>query len=298
MNRRPPRPKRGTLPTAPHPDVLLSYSQSSIILILMIVKDSHFLELKSTVINELVRIHHEKYLDDISFWLSMTRGRNPVLELGCGHGRVTLPLWKEERQVVGVDLILESLHYLLTASRNDGLSDPKLVLADMLCLPLKTQFGAVIIPCNTYSIFIAEERVLLLNRIIQLLKSSGIFLVSVPNPIAIQEYHQKISVDGGGLTSDVERIFPHPSTGNPVQVSSVLSPLADALSWDWIYDQLHPDGRVERHRQTAVHQLSSLEQYQNELEETGFHNNHFLGDFDGSPYQDDSPYLIMVCSLS
>ena len=264
----------------------------------MIVKDSHFRELKSTVINELVRIHHEKYLDDISFWLSMTKGRNPVLELGCGHGRVTLPLWKEGRQVVGVDLVLESLHYLLTASLTDKSQHPKLVLADMLSLPLKTKFGAVIIPCNTYSIFSREQRILLLNEINQLLTSTGIFLVSVPNPIVIQEYHRELSADRGELTSDVEGIFPHPSTGNPVQVSSVLSPLADALSWEWIYDQLHPDGRVERHRQTAVHQLSSLEQYQKEIEATGFQSNHFLGDFDGSPYQDDSPYLIMVCSLS
>jgi len=265
---------------------------------LMIVKDRHFPELKSTVINELVRVHHEKYLDDIGFWLSMTKGRNPVLELGCGHGRVTLPLWKEERQVVGIDVVLESLHYLLTASRNEGLSNPKLVLADMFSLPLKIKFDAVIIPCNTYSIFTGEERILLLNRIIQLLKSSGIFLVSVPNPILIQEYHRELSADGGEIISDEEGTFPHPSTGNPVQVSSVLSPLADALSWEWIYDQLHPDGRVERNRQTVVHQLSSLEQYQIEIEGTGFQNNHFLGDFDGSPYKDDSPYLIMVCSLS
>jgi SAM-dependent methyltransferase len=264
----------------------------------MIVKDSHFRELKSTVINELVRIHHEKYLDDISFWLSMTKGRNPVLELGCGHGRVTLPLWKEGSQIVGVDLVMESLHYLLTASLNDKSPHPKLVLADMLSLPLKTKFGAVIIPCNTYSVFSREQRILLLNGINQLLTSTGIFLVSVPNPIVIQEYHRELSADRGELTSDVEGIFPHPSTGNPVQVSSVLSPLADALSWEWIYDQLHPDGRVERHRQTAVHQLSSLEQYQKEIEGTGFQSNHFLGDFDGSPYQDDSPYLIMVCSLS
>ncbi len=256
------------------------------------------MELNSTVINELVRIHHEKYQDDISFWLSMTKGRNPVLELGCGHGRVTLPFWKAGRLIVGVEVDLESLRYLFTASQNDGLSNPRLILADMLNLPLKTKFGAVIIPCNTYSIFTGAERILLLNRIIQLLGSSGIFLVSVPNPLMIQEYHRELSADGGELTSDAEGIFSHPSTGNPVQVSSYLSPLADALSWEWIYDQLHPDGKVERHRQTAIHQLSSLEQYQNEIDEAGFQNNHFLGDFDGSPYQDDSPYLIMVCSKS
>lgn len=250
------------------------------------------------MINELVRIHHGKYLDDLSFWLSRTKGKNPVLELGCGHGRVSLPLMKDARKVVGVDLDLESLIYLSAASQNDGLSKPNLVLANMINLPLDTKFGAVIIPCNTYSIFNNEERIRLLSRIVQLLQTSGTFLVSVPNPLVIQEYHRELTMDKGKLSSEVEGIFSHPSTGNPVQVSSYLSPLADALSWEWIYDQLHSDGTVERHRQTAIHQLSSLKEYQNEIEEAGFRNNNFLGDFDGSLYQDDSPYLIMICSKS
>ena len=250
------------------------------------------------MINDLVRIHHENYLADIHFWHSITRGKDPVLELGCGHGRVTLPLCRAARQVVGVDLDLESLHYLLTASQPGAISKPGLLQADMLSLPFSTRFEAVIIPCNTYSIFNADQRILLLKKIVQILRPAGIFSFSIPNPYLIREYHQELSEVNGETEPDIELTFTHPTSGNPVQVSSHLSPLAGALSWEWIYDHLYPDGRVERHMQAAIHQLSSLDQYRIEIESAGFRNNSFLGDFDGSPYQHDSPYLIMVCSIS
>jgi SAM-dependent methyltransferase len=253
---------------------------------------------KTLVINELVRIHHEKYLDDIKFWHSMTKFKVPVLELGCGQGRVMLPLWKDGVKIFGVDLDFDSLQYLSTASKEEGLSDPKLVQADMLYLPVMSKFGSVIIPCNTYSTLDAEERKLILSRIFQLLIPSGTFLASVPNPVLIQAYYQELSVDGGEIEPDVEETFPHPITGNPVQVSSHLYPLDGALSWEWIYDHLHPDGKVERHRQTAIHTISSFEQYKIELEDAGFQNNQYLGDFEGNLYGEDSPYLIMICSKS
>jgi SAM-dependent methyltransferase len=275
---------------------LLSYSQSSIIFIEAVVKDSHFQELKTKVLNELIRIHHEKYQEDINFWLYRTKDMGPVLELGCGHGRVTIPFLSSGRQIVGIDLDFEPLEYLVIASNEVVQLKPLLVQADMLCLPLNGMFGSVIIPCNTYSVFTTAERSILLVSIFQLLKSPGKFILSVPNPLLIQEYHHDLSREMSEQILDEEDIFPHPITGDPVQVRSHLNAGSDALCWEWVYDHLHPDGTVERYQKTAVHQLSSLEQYKKEILGTGFDISEYLGDFDGNPYEDDSPYLIMICS--
>ena len=248
------------------------------------------------MLNELIRVHHEKYQDDIDFWLSRTSNRDPVLELGCGHGRVTIPLSLSGRQTVGVDLDLVSLHYLATAFRKANPLNPALVQADMLRLPLKIKFGAVIIPCNTYSLLKADQRITIVKRIFQLLKPSGVFIVSVPNPLLIREYHQELSSGENEQILDDEGRISHPISGNPIQISSQLTAVEGALSWEWIYDHLHPDGNVERYRKSAVHQLSSLEQYQKEIECAGLIILECLGDFNGSPIQNDSPYLIMICS--
>jgi SAM-dependent methyltransferase len=253
---------------------------------------------KRTVINDLVRIHHAFYQDDLDFWISRLEGRNPVLELGCGHGRVTIPLLIAGCDVIGLDLDQESLLYARKASRHKQLSDNNFIQADMLRLPLKGKFGAVIIPCNTYSLFKEAERTRLLGDIHRLLVPEGIFLASVPNPRLISKLHQELSPPESPISEDLETDFLHPQTGNPVQVSSLLSPGPGYLSWEWIYDHLLPDGITERFKQSARHQLSSPDQYREELLEAGFRHNTFLGDFDGTSFQPNSPYLIMICERS
>ena len=60
----------------------------------------------------LVRVHQAGYTDDLSFWESSTNGNDPVLELGCGHGRITIPLVRAGRKIVGLDLNLACIQYL------------------------------------------------------------------------------------------------------------------------------------------------------------------------------------------
>ncbi len=47
---------------------------------------------------------HQNYLEDLPFWLGLaaTQG-SPILELGCGSGRVLLPLALAGHRVLGID---------------------------------------------------------------------------------------------------------------------------------------------------------------------------------------------------
>jgi hypothetical protein len=62
----------------------------------------------------------------------------------------------------------------------------------------------------------------------------------------------------------------------------------------WIYDHLFPDGRVERFTAETAHHMLPANDYLDEIRGEGLEEIEVYGDFDKSPYQGDSPYLICV----
>jgi hypothetical protein len=94
--------------------------------------------------------------------------------------------------------------------------------------------------------------------------------------------------------TEVEEIISHPSSGNPVQISSAWHREKEGVSFLWHYDHLLPDGTQERHTFTTLHYLTPLETIQEELEVTGFNIGGVYGGFDRSAYTAQSPYLIFI----
>ncbi|MEJ2448760.1 MAG: class I SAM-dependent methyltransferase [Anaerolineales bacterium] len=250
---------------------------------------------------DLVQIHHSAYQQDIPYWVSLVKECDPVLEVGCGHGRVTLPLLHSGRQVVGVDQDPSALDYLRERLRD--LPDPiqtSIVLAEIDFLQFQTleSFGAVIIPCNTVSTFSRDGRTELFQKTYSILREGGLLAASLPNPLQMYTQLKELGEEGDLSELEMETIFHHPETGFPVQVSSRIAKVPGepaALRWDWIYDLLSPDGRVERKTVATVHYPVLADTYREELSRAGFQSIEFLGDFDGSRYQEDSPYLIFTC---
>ncbi len=244
----------------------------------------------------LVDVHQELFLDDIPFWVDLTTNRQEVLELGCGGGRVLIPLAEAGRNVWGVDLDLARLKSV--KSKLDDHSKPfqkqvHVWVMDMTMLRVRKLFHAVLSPCNTLSLFTPEERKTIIRRSADLLHSGGIFAVSLPNP-----HHIKAIRDQGLAPEDnrepvLEDTFTHPSTGNPVQVSSQLSRHPSGLKWTWIYDHLYPDGRVVRDQHAQIHVYSSVDEYQAMFNKGGF-SVHLYGGFERTPFSPSSPYLIVV----
>ncbi|MGB2963730.1 MAG: class I SAM-dependent methyltransferase [Anaerolineales bacterium] len=249
------------------------------------------------ILTRLVQVHHAAYTADIPFWLSGTDGLDPVLELGCGAGRVTLPLAKSGRTVVGLDLNLLSVQFLVSELLNceENIQNRVLALqADMLNFWTDCTFRSVILPCNTYSIFTPGERQLLLNNITRSLQPDGLFITSLPNPHRTAAIHKELLGKENDSAPDFETEILHPETENPVQVSSLNSALSDGVRWDWIYDHLFPDGRVERLIQSTEHKLCSPEIYLNEFKKAGLKEITCLGDFNGKVFKKHAPYLILI----
>jgi SAM-dependent methyltransferase len=250
-----------------------------------------------TIVKEIINIpsypllydlHHATHLEDLPLWLSLAEQfGDPLLELGCGTGRVLLPLARAGHRTVGLDRDPAMLAYLLRFK--DLPTHSHVFCADMTAYRLDLLFALALLPCNTYSTLTASERVKTLRLARAHLQPGGLFVASLANPMLLE----KVPATG---ETEVEQVFFYPQSGHPIQVSSAWQRSTDIFIVIWYYDHLYPDGRVERLTLRQEHHLASLEKYQAEIEGCGFTSLTTLGDFDRSPYNVRSPHLILLAA--
>lgn len=234
-------------------------------------------------------LHHREYDEDLPFWLSLQKWMGqPVLELGCGTGRVLLPSARAGRRVVGVDRDPDMLAVIREALEADGELDVTLIEADFTELELEERFPLIIMPCNTYSTLDAETRRKTIQVVARHLLPGGVFAASLPNPARLARIPQEGE-------AELEGYFTHPENGNPVQVSSAWQREGAKVKVRWHYDYLKPDGQAERLTSEVLHSLTPADEYGKELASQGFEVSRF-GDFEGGPYGKESPYLVLAAT--
>ncbi|MBN2500585.1 MAG: class I SAM-dependent methyltransferase [Anaerolineales bacterium] len=238
----------------------------------------------------LYHAHHQHYTEDLPFWRELAaRQGDPILELGCGTGRVLLPLVKAGHTVFGVDNDAAMLAFLSARLAPEQTNHALMLLADMDDFQLAERFPLVLLPCNTYSVLTAEVRGRVLNIVAQLLAPGGMFAVSMPNPTLLAD----LPAEG---ESELELEF---TVGeDAVQVYSAWQRAGDALTFIYDYDRLLADGLVERHTVQTTHRLVSAEQHEGELAAAGLRITETYGDFDKSAYTADSPHLIFLATIT
>ena len=239
----------------------------------------------------LYHAHHNQYQEDIPLWLDLARRQGgPLLELGCGTGRVLIPMAQAGYQVVGLDNDLEMLRFLQHTLPPALHPAPLLFAASLTDFHLVQRFPLVLLPCNTWSVLGAEQRKRALRCIVQHLALGGVFAASLPNP----DFMRTLPASS---EADVEETFTHPLSGNPVQVSSAWQRTRQTFTVTWHYDHLLPDGGVERLTVTACHDLLPPEAYLAELRQAGLRIQALYGEFDGSPADRWAANLIFIASL-
>jgi SAM-dependent methyltransferase len=88
---------------------------------------------------------------DIAFWLAVGReARGPVLDLGCGTGRVLLPLLEAGVDADGVDLWPGMLERARSKAHARGFK-PRLVAADMRDFTMPRRYARVICAFNAFA---------------------------------------------------------------------------------------------------------------------------------------------------
>jgi len=239
-------------------------------------------------------LENASFTEDLSFWLELAEEfGDPILELGCGTGRVLLNLARRGYAVTGLDNSPEMLDRLQTklkqASTGHLPTPPVLLQAAMNDFNVEgvAPFSLALIPFNTFMhLLTAAEQWAALNCVRRHLKTGGALALDLPNP------GEAYAAQEQGLT--LERSF---MEGNCMvqQLSSVaLDRAAQLAHITWVYDSIPPDGMVKRSvipltlRYTFPAEMSLL------LEKCGFNLVHIYGDYDRSLFADGSPRMLVV----
>ncbi|HVP90272.1 MAG TPA: class I SAM-dependent methyltransferase [Terriglobales bacterium] len=120
---------------------------------------------------------------DIPFWVETGRAAGgPVLDLGCGTGRVLLPLLEAGVDADGVD---SSEPMLAAARRKAGARGfrPNLILADMRDFALPRRYARILIAFNTFAhADTTEDELSVLRRSLAHLAAGGAVVIHMSYP--------------------------------------------------------------------------------------------------------------------
>ncbi|MEZ4594424.1 MAG: methyltransferase domain-containing protein [Chloroflexota bacterium] len=241
---------------------------------------------------------HANLEDDLPLVLQLAaQADGPVLELGCGSGRLLLPLARAGHAVTGLDLSGEMLDRARRRVAKEATAvQARITLhqADItnFALPDATKFALVLVPYNTLFHLDTAQVLAMLRRVKEVLGENGRLFIDLANPVDIA------STPEDALLS-LENVLTDPETGELIVhlASNQLDTAEQTLHITWIYDASAPDGGLV-HRTVAhgtyhyryPHQLELL------LQEAGFKLLYLWGDYDQSPYDETSNRLLVLAT--
>ncbi|MCY3709875.1 MAG: class I SAM-dependent methyltransferase [Caldilineaceae bacterium] len=244
---------------------------------------------------------YRDYRDDIPLVLKTARaaGRT-ALELGCGTGRVLLPLADDGCQVIGLDASAALLaiargklakHGYASETAADRPAPVRLVQADMTRFQLaEREIDFAFVVSNTLMhVTTQAEQLKALQCAHRHLRVGGLLLIDLFNPdIAYLE-----AISGNQELADW---WDDEESGAQVLKWSVryLDAARQLQETVFVYEEVFPDGRNEQTRLAFPLRYWWPDEGALLLEQAGFAVDELYGDFDGSPYRPDSERLIFI----
>jgi SAM-dependent methyltransferase len=202
---------------------------------------------------------------DVAFYLRLARqAMPPVLELGCGTGRIAVPLARAGIQLVGLDSSRPML--LAAANKAPGLSNLRWLQGDMRRLPLTGPFGLIIIPYRGFQHLLTRiEQISTLEAVLHLLAPGGRLAMDVFNPAAID----LLALAMGGRLA-----HPGKRSGQSEGATS--------------------DGLLSRTQTDIKLRFTDREHLEELLSEAGFQIDTLYGDFDGTAFNERCTAMVWI----
>jgi SAM-dependent methyltransferase len=226
---------------------------------------------------------------DIAFWQRLAVAQDgPVLELGCGTGRVVVPMLRAGARLVGIDRSAEMLARARQRLRRARLLHrAALVRGDIRHLPFRRRpgFSLVMAPYGILQSLTREADLkATLVSVARVLRKGGLFGIDlVPDLPRWSEYTRKPSLAGK-----------QGRRGHLRLVESVRQDRARGLT---IFDQEYTerrDGAERTHRFSLTFRTLSVPQVSRRLEAAGFRVEAVLGDYQGGPWDDRADVWVIL----
>ncbi len=224
---------------------------------------------------------------DVAFWRRLAGAQDgPVLELGCGTGRIAVPVAKAGAAFVGIDRSEPMLRRASARLRRLRTVRARLVRGDIRSLPFRRRPGFALVMAP-YGILqsLTRERDLrdALVSVHRVLRRGGLFGIDlVPDLPRWQEYSRKTTLAG---------------TRGRAHLTLIESVRQDRRRRLTIFDQEYVErrGRARRsHRFSLTFRTLSVRQVTSRLERAGFRIQAVLGDYRGGPWDDRSDVWVIL----
>ena len=233
---------------------------------------------------------------DVEFYLAMARAQGePILELGCGTGRVLLAMARASLRVVGLDLsehMLGRCRAKLELEPAEVRQRVRLVPSDMTNFDLGEHFRLITIPFRPFQHLLEVEQQMACLRCAHRHLAPGGKLVldffqtdprRMHDPAFLQESapQPEVALPDGRKVRLTER-------------AAAFHRAAQCNDVEMFYNIKHPDGRCERLVFAFTVRYFFRFEVEHLLARCGFRVVDLFGSFDHSPLRDDSPDMIFV----
>jgi ubiquinone/menaquinone biosynthesis C-methylase UbiE len=241
---------------------------------------------------------------DVPFWQRIAaKAGGTVLELGCGTGRVTVPLARAGIDLVGVDrsapMLERAQQRVARAARgargnsefsnsripHSALRVPHFVRADIRALPFQPRaFPMVLAPYGILqSLIRPRDLTAALASVARVIAPGGTFGVDlVPDVPKWREYRNRVQLRG---------------ESNGARLTLVESVRQDARRHLTMFEQRYIErrnGEVREHRFDLTFRTLSVPAMSRQLERAGFTIDAVLGDYRGRPWDDRADVWIIL----
>jgi SAM-dependent methyltransferase len=228
--------------------------------------------------------------DDIPFYLQQAeKYGNPVLELGCGTGRITIPLAEKGFDITGLD-ILEPMLELAKKKAEEKEMNIKWVLADCRNFRLGKKFNLIFFPFSSIAhLHDLESIKACFSCVKEHLTDEGRFIIDYFNPrldYLLRDPNEKRSIVS----------YPDPDGSGTVEIleTNVYDTVSQINRIKWVYKT----GKFEEVEKELNMRIFYPKELDALVQLNGLDIEAKFGNFDESPFNSDSPKQIMVCRIS
>jgi len=228
---------------------------------------------------------------DVDFYVEAAKSAGgPVLEVGCGTGRILIPTARAGIEIVGLDLsphMLKICRERLGKESAEVQSRAQLVEGDMRTFRLERTFKLATTPFRPFQhLLTVEDQILCLKNIHLHLDKGGHLILDIFNPSLEALTRDNI---GEEFSDEPEFIMPDGRVVNRRHKITARDHFKQVNHVELIYYVTYPDGREER----LVHafEMRYLFRYEAEhlLARCGFELEHLYAGYDKSPYGSQYP---------
>lgn len=229
---------------------------------------------------------------DVAFFVEAARAApGPVLELGCGTGRILIPTARAGARITGLDAssaMLAMCRRKLADESEEVQSRATLVRGDMREFELHREFELVTIPFRPFQhLLTVEDQLACLGAIRRHLVPGGKLILDVFNP-AIERLAAPLSAPGSW---EEEPEFTLPDGRRVLRRVRIVGRdlLKQIHDIEFDYQVTHADGRQETRTHSTRMRYSFPYEVEHLLARSGFAVEDLFSDYHKSPYGSHYP---------